>query len=199
LPANFSRKAALSGLLIAAYLLVLQTPSALAQAPGSQSATATGPHSIWWASSVWNNRTPGDTIRYLFLVYNNDPANKTMTLKSLSLQTPWANYTATGLPATLCVSCRYAWAQFLTIPASQQPANVTFYTRLTGTYGSGAALCADTGNACEDVTPVVIGTNSTSLQQTANNYSNLYLPLGVGIPSVIAAALLVLYVRKPSV
>ncbi len=179
-------------------MLLLQAPSALAQAPGSQNSSTTGPHSIWWASSVWNNRIPGDTVRYLFLVYNNDPANKTMTLKTLSLQTPWANYTATGLPASLCVSCRYAWAQFLTIPSTQQPANVTFYTRLTGTYGSGAPLCADTNNVCEDVTPVTIGTNSSSLQQTVNNYSNFYLPLGVGIPSLVAVVLLVLYLRKPS-
>jgi len=196
---NFGRKAVLSGMLIAASLLVLQAPSTMAQAPGTQSASTLGPHAIWWASSVWNNRIPGDTVRYLFLVYNNDPANATMTLKSLSLQTPWANYSASGLPASLCGRCRYAWAQFLTIPMSQQPANVTFYTRLTGNYGSNAPLCSDTGNVCEDVTPVVIASNSSSLQQSVNAYSTLYLPLGIAIPSVIAFVLLVLYVRKPSI
>ena len=195
---EFSRKAALTGILIAASLITMQAPSALAQAPGSQAGSATGPHSIWWASSVWNNRIPGDTVRYLFLIYNEDPANASMTLMSLSLQTPWANYTATGFPTTLCTSCRYAWAQFLTIPTTQQLGNVTFYTRLTGHYGSGTALCADTSNVCEDVTPVTITANSSSLQNTVNNYSNLYLPIGIALPSIIAIVLLVLYVRKPS-
>jgi len=195
---DISRKAGLAGILIAASLVMMQAPSALAVAPGTQSASALGPHSIWWASSVWNNRIPGDTIRYLFLIYNEDPMNATMTLKSLTLQTPWANYTATGFPTTLCPSCRYAWAQFLTIPTTQQVANVTFYTRLTGNYGSGAALCADTSSVCEDVTPVTIAANSTSIQNSLNTYSNIYLPVGIAIPAIIAVVLLVLYIRKPS-
>jgi len=163
----------LSAILIAASLFALQAAPTTAQAPGTQSGSTLGPHSIWWASPVWNNRIPGDTIRYLFLVYNSDPANATMTLKSLSLQTPWANYSAAGLPASLCSRCRYAWAQFLTIPTTQQPANVTFYTRLTGSYGSGAPLCADTSNVCEDVTPVVITANSSSLQQCQRLFDTL--------------------------
>jgi len=121
-----------------------------------------------------------------------------MTLKSLQLQTPWGNVSATGLPTSLCNRCRYAWATYLTIPTSQQPANVTFYTRLTGSYGSGNVICSDTGNVCTDTTPVVIGPNSSSLQKTVTTYSTLYLPLGVGIPSLVAIILLVLYVRKPS-
>ena len=195
---NVRIKALLSGILIAVSILVLQVPAVMAQAPGTQSASTLGPHSIWWASSVWNNRIPGDTIRYLFLVYNDDPTNATMKLASLSLQTPWANYTATGLPASLCARCRYAWAQFLTIPTTQSPGNVTFYTRLTGSYGSGATLCADTANVCEDVTPVTLTANSTSLQNSVNSYSDLYLPIGIAIPSIIAVIFIALYIRKPS-
>jgi hypothetical protein len=190
---------------IAASLVVVLLPSASAVSPGTQSASTLGPHTIWWASSVWNNRIPGDTVRYLFLVYNEnndtgDPSNATMTLKSLTLQTPWANFTATGLPVAVCDGCRYAWAQYLTIPTTQQtPANVTFYTRLTGNYGSGTPLCTDTGSVCEDVTPVTVVSNSSSIQGRLNAYSDVYLPLGIGIPGIIAVALLVLYARKPSI
>jgi hypothetical protein len=196
---RLGKKAALSGMLLLGSLIALQAPSAIAQAPGTQQAVVTGPHSIWWASSIWNNRAPGSTIRYLFLVYNTDPAGANMTLKALSLQTPWGNYNATGLPTSLCSRCRYAWADFITIPTTQQPGNLTFYTRLTGNYGSGAILCADTGNVCLDVTPVVVTANSTSPQQSGTGYSTLDLSLGVGIPTIIAVVLLALYLRKPSV
>ncbi len=193
------KKTIATGILVATSLALLLAPASLAAAPAPQVGTTTGPHSIWWASSVWNNRIPGDTIRYLLLVYNEDPANASMTLKTLTLQTPWGNYSDTSLPSTLCPSCRYAWAQYLTIPTSQQtPANVTFYTRLTGNYGSGSELCTDTGSVCEDVTPVTISANSSSLQSTLNTYTNLYLPLGIAIPSLIAVLFIALYVRKPS-
>ena len=103
-----------------------------------------------------------------------------------------------GSPSALCSRCRYAWQTFVTIPTSQQLGNVTFYTRLTGNYGSGATLCSDTSNVCTDVTPVTIGSNSSVVQQNLTTFSSVYLPLGVAIPSIIAIVLLVLYVRKPS-
>jgi len=195
---KLAAKAMLLGIPLVILLLAPQAPSVRAGTSGTQVAEVTGPHSIWWASSVWNNRVPGDVIRYLFLVYNDDPANVNMTLKSLQLQTPWGNFTASGLPRSICASCRYAWAQYMTIPPTQPSSNVTFYTRLTGNYGSGTALCADAGNVCEDITPVLIGTNSTSLQHSITTYSSLWVPLGVAIPSIVAVVLLVLYLRKSS-
>ena len=194
------RGTAAAGVLTAVSLLLLLAPVAADAASPSQNASTTGPHSIWWASSVWNNRIPGDTIRYLFLVYNEDPTNATMTLKALSLQTPWGNYSATGLPASLCAGCRYAWAQYLQIPSSQAaPANVTFYTRLTGGYGSGTALCADTDSVCEDVTPVTLAANSTTIQNNLDMFSTVYLPLGIAVPALVALVVAVLYFRKPSI
>lgn len=194
-------KVALLGMLLAASLFALPAASASGNAPGSQVASTLGPHTIWWASSVWNNRVPGNEIRYLLLVYDENygtsASNATMTITSLSLQTPWGNYTATGLPTTICLGCRYAWAQFLTIPTTQStPANVTFYTRLTGTYGSATPLCTDTNKVCEDITPVTVVANPSTIQTTLNSYADLYLPVGVLVPSLIAVVLLVLYMRK---
>jgi len=185
-------------MLLVASLVAVQAPSAIAQAPGTQQSIVTGPHSIWWSSSIWNDRSPGGTIKYLFLVYNDDPANATMTLRSISLLTPWGNYNDTGLPATVCNRCRYAWADFITIPTTQQPGNLTFYTRVTGAYGSGTVLCADTNNVCLDVTPVVATPNSTLPQPPMASYSALDLSLGVGLPTLVAVVLLALYLRKPS-
>ncbi len=194
---SLGRGVSIAGVLVAASLLLVQT-SAFAQSPGSQGSTVQGPHSLYWSSSVWNSRVPGGTIKYLFNVYNDDPADTNMTLKSLSLQTPWGNFSAAGLPASLCSRCRYAWSQFISIPTTQQPGNVSLYASLAGTYGSGVALCSDTGSVCAEVTPVVITSNSTALQTTVDNYSGLYLPVGVGIPAILAVILLVLYLRKPS-
>jgi len=151
---------------------------------------------LWWDTGVWNDRYPGSTLRVSVHIYDSAQVNQTVTVKDLSVVTPWQTYSAGGLPVTICEGCTYLYQFNMTIPTTEGVGSVTFTTQFSGTYSTGAALCASKNNVCTEDLPLTIDQSPTSLQSTINNYTDVYLPLGVAIPSLVAVLFIVLYARK---
>lgn len=171
--------------------LVLQFPVTHAQVAG-----VSGPAALWWDTGVWNDRYPGSVLRVSVHIYNSAQVNQTAKITSLSVVTPWQTYSAAGLPVTICEGCTYLYQFNMTIPTNQAIGGVTFTTQFSGTYSTGTALCSSKGNQCTESVPVTIDQSPTSLQSKVNNYNDVYLPIGVAIPSLVAIIFIALYATK---
>ncbi len=142
-----------------------------------------GWYSIYWDTSVWNSRYPGNNIYVDFTLTDTGVegamgsgyyATANYTLTSYKLVTPWQNYTATDVPASLCSGCQYYHEFDVTIPTTQPVGYVNFTVYFTGTYDGGSAFCAGTGNVCTGVVGLQIDPNPyTLLAQVATLNANV--------------------------
>lgn len=142
----------------------------------SARAVVNGPYSWWYDSSIWNNRYQGNTIYVDVTVYNTD-SQRTYTITSLQLTTPWQTYTATDLPATVCFGCNYFHEFSVIIPSTQSVGTVSFTYRITGTSSAGGVMycspsttdCSWTDSISITADPNALQNQITNLQQTVNS------------------------------
>jgi uncharacterized coiled-coil protein SlyX len=118
----------------------------------------------WWDWALIGNMIPGQTVYFSFNLYNTAPSGNPVTIDTLTVQTPWANYTDPSLPLVIDTGYNYYNEIAITIPVNQAPGSVQGSLQFTGEFSDGDPWCSSTGNVCSDSASFAILANPTTLQ-----------------------------------
>lgn len=173
---------ALVGLLACLFLVSL-VPAPIARATIDTCSAGAGCW-LWWQSSVWNGRYPGNTLEFDFYLYNTYAGTPTDTVSTVQLVTPWGTYSDNTLPQSLCYGCRYSWYANFSIPPTAAPNNYTINFSFTGTYSTGQPFCSSTSNVCTGQVSLDVKANPNTLQAQVTSLQATIASLNANITSL---------------